>query len=134
MKATFDPTKKQTFCASARKENALYREYAALVPCSYRKEEPTAAVTLRLYWPGSVCYAALWVRFADDRPQASGTGSAGGGGYCKASASAGDAIRNAGFTLSSRIDGVGEDAIREAVLALAKAAGHKNAKIHIAHP
>lgn len=43
-------------------------------------------------------------------------------------ASAGEAIRNAGFTLSSRIGGVGE-----AVLALAKAAGYPRARLHVAH-
>lgn len=132
MKATFDPNHKQKFNASSRKEGALLREYSALVPVPHNRTHMRAVVTLRLYWPNTVCHAALWVWFDNQEP-ASGTGTAGGGGYCKASASAGEAIRNAGFTLSSRIDGVGESAIREAVLALAKAAGYPRARLHVAH-
>lgn len=98
-----------------------------------------AVVTLRLYWPGqTTCYACLWVTHKeavcdDGGTCVNGSGSAGGYGYCKASAAAGEAIRNAGFKLEKSISGVGESAIREAILAVAKAAGWPSAKLHTAH-
>lgn len=132
MKATYNPTAKTKFNPSHRKERTgLHQEYSALIPDDNPQREMRAVVTLRLYWPASVCYAALWVNGQD--VHASGTGSAGGGGYCKASAAAGEAIRNAGFTLSQDIHGRGTDAIREAVLALAEAAGYPDARLHVAH-
>lgn len=47
-----------------------------------------------------------------------GSGTAGGYGYHKASAAAGKAIHAAGFSLSEDIDGRGDGAIRDAVLAV----------------
>lgn len=98
----------------------------------------------------STVYATLWVR----GPKAtSGSGSAGGGGYDKESAAVQDAITSAGITLwgsvnavngmiprwstQSRepepedlkkkcfIDGVGDKAIRDALTAIARAAGYR---------
>ena len=54
---------------------------------------------------------------------ASGSGRAAGYGYHKASAAAGEAIRNAGFTLDADIDGRGEGAIVDALLAIAQCIG-----------
>jgi hypothetical protein len=62
-----------------------------------------------------------------------GSGSAGGYGYHRPSAAAQEAIENAGFTLANRIDGVGESAMREAVLAIAAALGYPGAFLHTAH-
>jgi len=139
MKAKFNPNTKRKFTTSHRREKGgLYREYAALVPSQYRPNEMQAVVSLRLYWPGqTTCYACLWVThkksvLPDGGTCVNGSGSAGGYGYCKASAAAAEAIRNAGFELESSIAGVGETAIRDAVLAVAKAAGWK-AKLHEAH-
>lgn len=132
MKATYDSTVKTKFNPSHRMERGgLHQEYSALVPDDNPQREMRAIVTLRIYWPASVCYAALWVN--GDEVHTSGTGSAGGGGYCKASAAASEAIESAGFTLSKNIHGVGTSAIREAVLALAEAAGYPDARLHVAH-
>ena len=134
MKATYDPTAKTKFTTSHRKERGgFHAEYAAIVPDDYEhnKSRSRAVVTLRIYWPASTCYACLWVY--SDPIHTSGSGSAGGGGYCKESAAAGEAIRNAGFTLEKRIDGVGTQAVEEAVLAIAAACGYPAAMLHRSH-
>ena len=136
MKATYKPNAKTKFTTSHRKENAgLHKEYTMIVPRSGRcpdGPEAHAVVTLRLYWPGTVCYACLWIHA--DNLHTSGSGRAGGGGYCKASAAAAEAIRNAGFELGSSISGVGHPAIREAMRAIAAAVGHPDAMLHESHP
>lgn len=73
-------------------------------------------------------YACFWAhkpaekdeagKYITDGMWSNGSGTAGGGGYHKASAAAGVAIRNAGFSLSESIDGCGDSAIREAVKAV----------------
>lgn len=140
MKAKFYKNVKRKFCASHRKEKGgFYQEYAALIPSKWSKQEFQAVVTVRLYWPGqTTCYACAFVThkkavLEDGGTCVSGSGSAGGYGYDKPSAAAGEALRNAGFALEKSISGVGESAIREAVLAVAKAAGWPNAKLHTAH-
>lgn len=132
MKATYDPSAKTSYTTSHRRESGgLHKEFAMLIPSKYRPGEANAVVTLRLYWPGTVCYACLWVNAEPVHTQGSGT--AGGGGYCKASAAAGHAISNAGFTLDKDINGVGIDAIREALKAIAVEIGHPEALLHEAH-
>lgn len=141
--ASFEPAAKTKFLSSFRKEKTgLHSEYVAVVPCDHYPDRMRAVVTLRLYWPASTCYAATWIVFKEavKAPveggsiySTQGTGSAGGGGYCKASAAADEAIRNAGFTLSSSIRGVGTRAIEEAVIAVARSAGWTDARLHVAH-
>lgn len=64
-------------------------------------------------------YACFWAyRPGGDGMWSNGSGTAGGYGYHKASAAAGKAIRAAGFSLSEDIDGRGDGAIRDAVLAV----------------
>ena len=131
MKAT-QTTRKTKFTTSHRKEKGgFHAEYSALVQSPYHPTELQAVVTLRLYWPASTCYACLWINA--EPVHASGSGQAGCGGYCKASAAAGEAVRNAGFDLSEDIHGRGTSLIGEAVLALAAAVGHPEAKLHVAH-
>lgn len=132
MKATYDPTAKTSYTTSHRRESAgLHKEFSMLIPSEYRPGEAQAVATLRLYWPGTVCYACLWVN--SEAVRTSGSGTAGGYGYCKASAAAGNAISNAGFTLDRSINGVGIDAIREAMKAIAAEIGHPEALLHEAH-
>lgn len=95
----------------------------------------------------SVVYASIWVSY--DNVYTSGTGTAGGGGFHKESAAFQDAISSAGIELygspytsnysdaetraaarkvakqRAYIGGVGESAMREAFLAIARAAGAK---------
>ena len=72
-------------------------------------------------------YASVWVHAPGY--WTSGTGTAGGGGYHKTSAAAGEAIRSAGITLDGHIDGRGDQAIREAMEAIALALGFDNTLI-----
>ena len=64
-------------------------------------------------------YAIIWTSRGDGR------GKAGGYGYNKDSSSVGAAIRDAGFTLDKRIDGVGDEAIDGALIAIAEYCGCK---------
>lgn len=110
-----------------RKENAgLYREYALIDSDTGRP-----VVTLRIYWPGSVAYACVWIYSAKGNSR--GGGRAGGGGYCKASAAAGAALADAGIRLEHDIAGLGLEAIRGALEALAVHLNIARPLIHVAH-
>lgn len=77
-------------------------------------------VDARLYMgrsnSASTVYASFWVSGGD---YLSGHGEASGYGYCKKSAALGSAIRAAGIELSKSINGVGEGAMEDALLAIA---------------
>lgn len=92
----------------------------------------TTAAELRLYSAGTKVYACLWIHAGEN--YGSGSGWAGGYGYHKQSSAAGSAFRSAGVNLSQSIDGVGDSAIREAMLALGKALKVRNAWIFETHP
>jgi len=96
----------------------------------YSKGELFTAVTLRLYMgrsrSASVVYASLWCNGGNFT---AGHGSAGGYGYCKRSAAAGDAIRNAGIRLEQSISGVGIGAVHEALKAIGRAMGYRKSII-----
>lgn len=123
MKATLT-NRPQKFTSSHRKErNGLYSEYAVLAvnpagPSDDNGEYVRELVCLRIYWPGATnVYACLWVDHANFH---SGSGVAGGGGYCKQSGAAAEAIRNAGIDLDQNIHGAGTRAIEDACMAIAK--------------
>ena len=71
----------------------------------------------------SVVYSSIWVHSRHKHIDVSGYGSAGGGGYHKESAALGDAIESAGIALDKSIDGAGDNAMKSAVEAIARAAG-----------
>lgn len=75
-------------------------------------------VTLRIYRPhnGSTAIACVWINAGD--AYGCGSGSAGGYGYHKSSAAAQDAFSNAGVEFDAGIAGVGDSAIRSAILAV----------------
>jgi hypothetical protein len=132
MKTTYDPAAKTSWTRAHRRESTgLHKEFAMLIPSPHCPGEARSIATLRLYWPASTCYACLWVN--SDPVHTQGSGKAGGGGYCKASSAAGQAIRNAGFTLDRDIDGAGIEAIRDAMKAIAAELGHPEALLHEAH-
>jgi hypothetical protein len=97
------------------------------------KGELKEIASLNLYQgSGLTVRACFWMQYGEYR---SGRGSAGGGGYCKFSAAAADAISNAGIQLwgsaynnhktvsfkhPAHISGVGEQAIEAALIAIAK--------------
>lgn len=100
-----------------RKEEHFYKQFSVI---NTAKSERFAhsAVILRLYATPSRIYACLWI--SENDYHLSGGGYAGGYGYHKASAAAQDAIYACGISLESKpIAGVGDDAIREALLAIA---------------
>lgn len=123
MKATYDPSKKQKFTASHRKEGKCWFRGYKVIDLEEEGYKNTArtVVDARVYGTGTQNTACLWV--FTESVNASGSGKAGGYGYHRQSAALGVAIENAGFSLSSRIDGVGDEAMREALLAIARAVG-----------
>lgn len=135
MKATITD-RKPKFTTSHRKEKAgLHKCYAMLIPSRVAPSEAYAVVEMRIYWPGdTTVYACLWVGSYATEFYASGSGKAGGHGYCKISGAAHDAIHNAGFDLSESIHGHGTSAIREALRAIAEAVGHPEAMLFETHP
>jgi hypothetical protein len=87
----------------------------------------------------STVYASVWVKACDE--WRSGRGSAGGYGYCKASAAAAEALQAAGVRLTSTdaegrerrsdIGGAGESAIFAALFAMGVAMGYPLASLFI---
>ena len=73
-------------------------------------------------------YAAIWVRTRDGR-MLSGSGSAGGCGYCKRSAAIGQAVTSAGVRLAIDIEGRGMGAVDDASHAIANAAGYSDSHV-----
>jgi len=119
----------ENFNANHRKENHFMEQYTALV---LTKDGMREAVTLRVYGTRAMNYVCLWFNNGDQ--WASGTGSAGGYGYHRPSAAAAEAFKKAGVELSERINGQGDEIIREAVEALAKKLyPRKKVYIHKAH-
>lgn len=108
------------------------------------KGEITKGVDCRVYMGrsrnASTVYASIWVHSSGVWP--SGHGNAGGYGYHKESAAIDEAIRSAGITLygdvygreetqkKAYINGVGDSAVREALLAIGRdIVGLKNCKV-----
>ena len=100
---------------------------------TYASGRGHAAVELRLYnnTTGSKTSACLWVRGNDFCT--SGSASVGGYGYHRGSGAADAAIKAAGIDLARRIDGVGDGAIDDALLAIAKAVGIKRPALISTH-
>lgn len=116
---------KEKFNTRHRKEGACYLEVRKIVTIDPTEKNPRhrahVPVELRLYGTGRTNTACLWINHNDTHRHASG--SAGGYGYHRPSAAAQEAIENAGIKLSKRIDGVGDDAIDEALGAIADTLG-----------
>lgn len=124
--AAFTPRESDKILTHRKEKNGFLREYALI-----DLADGAAAVTLRIYWPGTVAYACVWIH--GESIYARGAGKAGGYGYCKESAAAGAALQDAGVTLADDIDGRGTQAIREALTALAQHMGIARYVIHVAH-
>lgn len=117
MKATFT-TRPEKYTNSHRKEDKLSKQYAGVVIDDGKIRE---AVTVRIYATDSRAYACVWVHGGDRRAPEHyrhGSGYAGGYGYHRGSAAVSDAIEHCGIDLDEAIDGRGEGAIKEAVLAI----------------
>lgn len=123
----FTPRESDKIIANRKEKGGLWREYALIDPADGK-----AVVTLRIYWPGTVAHACVWINGGFGF-RARGAGRAGGGGYCKASAAAGAALADAGVRLEGDIDGRGLEAIGGAVRALGEWLGVKGGILHVAH-
>ena len=106
----------------AAREKELIRAYK-LVVYDHEHHLFLTPVDLRIYMgrsaSSSVVYACLWV-YGNDR-YFTGYGIAGGGNYHKTSAAFEDALDSCGIELSERIAGVGDEAIRSAIMAIGEA-------------
>jgi hypothetical protein len=137
--ATFNPAAKTKFTSSHRKEGKCFLHVYQIVNTdpasgygtSYGARLASVPVELRLYGTGGSNTACLWVNA--DPLHTQGSGRAGGCGYHRPSAAAGEAISNAGFTLAKSIGGVGDSAIEEALCAIAAAIGIKSFVLTSAH-
>ncbi len=101
-----------------RKEEHFYKQFS-VINTTKSERYAYSSVILRLYATQARIYACLWIN--ENRHHLSGGGYAGGYGYHKASAAAQAAIDAAGIKLDQSIAGVGDDVIREALLAIAQA-------------
>ena len=111
-----------------RKETPCFLEVREVITFDHDATDPLdrvhAPVQLRLYGTGRTNSACLWINHHSIHRAASGI--AGGCGYHRPSAAAAGAIANAGIELSKNIDGVGDNAIDEALCAIADALGLSN--------
>lgn len=80
----------------------------------------------------SVRYASIWINLKGGY-RTSGTGKAGGYGYCKRSAAVDEAIASAGVKLSQSIAGVGDMAIEEALKAIVRGCGYRGEPVIVFH-
>lgn len=134
MKANIEKLHDGEHVSANRKENAFCKQYAvyALDQLDYNGE-PTELVCLRIYSTDSRAYACIWVHGRTTNQYGHGGGHAGGYGYHRASAAAQEAIKDAGITLSESIDGRGDESMKEAIRAIAEAAGSQKYFIGDAH-
>ena len=126
MEATIAPGRDK-FSISHRREKAANFEEHVVIDGQTR----SPAVTARIYWGRSRCYCCVWIH---GRHYQQGSAYCGGAGYHKASTAVGLALSSAGVTLSESIDGVGDSAIREALIATAAALGVQDPIYHHSHP
>lgn len=141
MKAKYDSTAKTKFNRNHRKEGKCFFESYSILTFDKAEKSPRhrahTPVELRLYGTGNQNFACLWVRVPGVKGKAEvytqGSGRAGGYGYHRPSAAANEAISNAGFALDQDIGGVGDDAIEEALCAMADSLGIKDYAIVRSH-
>lgn len=132
MKAKFNPAAKTEFTTSHRSEGKCFFKSITVISLAdkpWRDGAMPERITARIYGTGKQNTACLWINSTTKKfPEGVhvyGSGKAGGYGYHRPSAALGEAIRNAGFTLSESISGRGESAMREALMTMAKALGVK---------
>ena len=125
MKATI-PTKVITNGRNHSREKEIV---AAYILISDNREIGRAVCYMGKSRQASVVYASVWIRVKALGDTISGRGHAGGYGYHKSSAAIGSAIESAGITLSEDINGRGQSAIREALLAIGLALGFTDCNI-----
>ena len=123
------PTKPFTSCH--RKENKPHTTTALLYVDANGKIQNAMEVRVYHLLPSqdgmSRVYAAFWLHI--DNTFVSGSGWAGGCGYCKQSAAASEAIKNAGFETDIQSSGAGMSTIEKALLEIAAFYGINNGQV-----
>lgn len=114
MKATITNLTYSKKVRAYRKENSLHRQVSII-----DRDTGAEIVASRIYWPGSVCYACVWIH--GNEMHGSGAGKAGGGGYHMPSAAVEAALSDAGIALSEDVGGRGDTALEDALHAVAAA-------------
>jgi hypothetical protein len=119
---------------SHRKEDHFLYGYKLIVPSSQPSERWFAdtKIDLRIYGTQAMNYACVWI-FGPDI-HATGSGKAGGYGYHRASAATQEALNSAGVVLDQSISGVGDGAMEDALIAIAKHMGYTQYQIIKCHP
>lgn len=107
-------------------EKALHSAYIAV---SGNRQPVVVKVWRPWSRNGSTIYASIWVYDKASGTHTAGHGKAGGYGYHKPSAAVGAAIAAAGIKLDKDIDGRGDSAIEEAVVAIGRAVTGKTCHV-----
>ena len=123
------------FTSSHRKEHKAHTTTALLYIDANGKIQNAMEVRVYHLSPNqdgmSRVYAAFWLHL--NGTHARGTGWAGGCGYCKASAAASEAIKNAGFETDTRSSGAGMQEVEKALLEIAAFYGIDNGQVFTFH-
>lgn len=115
------------FNRSHRKEDKYTGGYKVLRYNSKKKSIDTV-IDLRFYWTTQTCYCVVW--YGSKNGMVSGSGSAGGWGYHKESASACLALASTGIEFGKCYwGGAGSSAIESALKALASKLGYRKVTI-----
>lgn len=108
----FDPKENMSMTIRDREEKHICRGYKAICIDGGKIHE---LVDLRIGATDGAAYACVWVKIPDH--WACGSVKAGGYGYHRESAAAGEAFSRAGMEFDEGINGCGNGAIRDAVQA-----------------
>lgn len=123
---SFTPATDARNIAHYRREKSFWQSYS-LIDLDAGKE----VASVRFYGSGETVYCVAW--FWGEIEGARGYGKACGYGYHKASAAMAEALQAAGFRFDGSIGGVGETAMKDALLAIAAHVGIARTMIHYAH-
>lgn len=123
---SFPPREDPRNIASYRRESSFWKEIALI-----DLDEGECRASVRFYGSGSVVYCVAWFWGRDKSCR--GYGKAGGYGYHKPSAAMEEALKAAGCVLAEPIDGRGDSAMRDAMLAIADYFGISRPYLHLSH-
>jgi hypothetical protein len=115
--------------AKWRKEDHFTGQTACLAIVNGKIE---TLIEARTYGTTAASYCCVWVHASDGWRH--GGGRATGYGYHRYSAAMESALAVCGVKLSENIGGVGEQAMDEAIRAIARAMGHDDVTLSKAHP
>ena len=101
-------------------EKSNYKNYPELIDCRLYMGRSSSS---------SVIHCAIWIRLPDG--WIVGKGNAGGYGDHKGSAAVAEALHVAGFRFDEGISGVGNEAVKDALLAVCEHFGYDKERLYI---